>query len=767
MNIVLALCKEFYHTMELITHKKNVVPGDDPSPANMHTIRNQAQHMLQRPFVQWLLCALVACALFLPHINATLVRDEADFVVASQAIDHLGLPIFYQGDFVLAGKPIVRIGPIPGLPGQSTVYEAPDGSFTWVENGGITYKVGNWHPPLYLYLLALFFLLPLPFTIAARLLNLLLLFITLAVIQRLTAVLIEQQTPSSPQKSASTSLIPMAACFAYLLFSFGIRSYVLIDFTTAMAPLTVLIFWYTHIRAPHTLRGVLARAMTLLLVIWTNLGPVPALLLVVLALPLLRWEKRRLVIAASSVALALVLFGLTFEAYSLWEGVPAGATFSHSSAILAQVILSLPHPATWAHLTKGSGTLAIEVLLLLLYGPLVAGATLIVLLRYTHKRPTLRMLLPTIMGGALFLALTLSIAYLQWQHVSIKQGLLVGWQWLPAVGKLLLTNWAGSPFIAWLVPGIACAVLLASARLQTRYRAYVIEMALFAVVMATDVLFIGPLAWGFPKYFGPVYAILIPLGVLFISGLWNGQVQLARWQTLVVGVIGSLALGCALAFIIFGCQTPSPYTGICVAYPQQSFLSWVTAFASLSLLSVAAWMAAAALWPWPHFTTMPEMRRFMSACVLVLLLPLLIFGLVEQGRLLTTRGNITYDAGDVTGIIEAGQYLATHVTPGQLVVARKEIMLYTPGVHYINDFQLLDTYFSQNRAIVWVVRPQFSIAGFTEVARFGAWGIYYRAPTSSHTTLTSPTYAYLATAASSPNSSLARAPTRRYEFGID
>lgn len=691
------------------------------------TLDSQAKHILVQPFTQLLLCSLVALALFLPHANTPPVRDEADYVVAAQAIDHIGVPVFYQSDFMPGGQPI-KIGSIPGLPGQSKVYLSPDGYDTWVENGGVSYKVADWHPPLYLYLLAAFFLLPISFTIAARLLNFILLVIALALIYRIVEFLVkrendEEQVPAL--KRVTTSLMPIVACLVYLLFSYGTRSYTLIDFTSTVSPVAVLVFWYIHIRSPQNIKGVLWRALALLFVLCTNLGPVPTLLLAVFAIPLMRWEKRRIIIAASSICLALLLFGLTFEVYSLWEGVPAAATFAHSSSALARPLRLLPHFLTATHFTGGTGAFPEEVLLLLLYGPPFTGAALIVLLRYTRWRPKLRFLVPSCIGGALLLALVLSSAYLNWQHISIKQGPTTwGLQWLPAASKLMILNWDSSPYIIWFLPGLACTFLLASARLRTRYNQPVIEMAVWSILMSFDVLFVGSPAWGFPKYMGPVYAVFVPLGVLFINGLWTGQVILSRWQTLVVSVIGVLTLGWALPVAISTCQTTS---NLCLPDFQESYILWGSMLASLCLFTVAAFIAANAIWPWRNSIAIQENPHVAGALMLVSLLPLLVFAIIDQGLMLSTQGPVTYGTGgDITGIVEAGQYLATHVAPDQVVVARKDVMIYAPGVHYLDDSLYVDV--SQVAATVWVVRQQFSFPGFVEVAHFGAWGIYYRVP---------------------------------------
>lgn len=696
---------------------------------NARKVINWAKRISWHPLMQILLCSLVALALFLPHMNTPPVRDEADYIVAAQAIDHIGVPVFYQSDGLSVGQPI-NAGSIPGLPGVSQVYPSPDNYETRAENGGIIYKVGNWHPPLYLYMLAVFFLLPLPFTIAARLLNFLLLVVSLALIHRIMAFFIKGDSAEEGKlvlKRVTASLMPIMACLVFLLCSYGVRSYTLIDSTSTISPTAVLVFWYIHLRSPQNVKGVLWRTQALLLVLWANLGPAPTLLLAIFTLPLIRCEKRRMIIAASSIGLALVLFGLTFEAYSLWEGIPASTTFAHSSAALARPLALLPSLPITAHLSNhGTSVLPIEALLLLLYGPFFAGATLIVLLRYTRWHPKLHLLVPACMGGAFVLALALSSVYLKWQQVPIKQGLSTyGVQWLLAAGQLMIINWGSSPYIFWFLPGLTCIVLLASARLSTRCNQHVIEMAVWSILMSFDVLFVGSPAWGFPKYMGPVYAIFVPLSVLFVHGLWTGQVKLSRWQALIVSLIGLVALGWAWPVSISVCQSPS---NICLPDFQESYVLWGSILVSLCLFAVAALTATTALWSQRNSLSMHANFRFVWALVAVSLLPLLMFSLIEQSLLFSTQGPITYSTGgDVTEIMQAGQYLATHVSPGQLVVARKDMMIYAPGVYYLDDSIPADV--SQAPAVVWVVRPHFSFTGFVEVARIGAWGIYYRAAT--------------------------------------
>lgn len=723
-------CAEKSRLVDLQGETSLLLAKDAPDKQRLSALLRVRQ-MLSQPMVSITLCWLAALAMIGPHLMTPFVRDEADFVVAAQAIDQRGVPVFYQSDVELSGRPVLRVGSVPGLAGPSTVYEDPDGAFTWVENGGISYKVGNWHPPLYLYLLALFLLLPLPLMLAARLLNLLLLAGVLILLYRLSALLPSKsrdETQVPLLRGTTRSFVPLASLVLYLGFTFGIRSSVLVDFTTTLSPLTVLLFWDIHLRAPQNGKGVVLRALALLLVLWSNLGPVPALALAVVLIPLLRWETRSMLVSISAVCLALMLFGLTFGLYSLWEGIPAGATFAHSSAIVSRTLLALPHPTGWAHLTRGASMVPLEVFLLVLYGPLVAGGAVLVLMRYVRWRFPPRLMLPLVIGGAPLLALLLSAGYLKWQHVSVTQGLVLGWEWIPAVGKLLVENWAASPFISWLLPGMACTLLLASARQGSPFHRSIVEMAAFALLMTGDVLFVGPDAWGFPKYVGPVYPVLILLSVLLVHGLWTGQVKLHQWRTFLVSTGSATALCWMLGMVVFGCQPPDALPGICSNQSPVSPLGWLSVISALNVVACGALVALTGRYLWKRSLATEETQHVIGALIGGLLLPLLVFALLEEAAMPGPQGSITYEAGDITGLQEAGHFLATHVAPGQLVLARKEIMVFAPTLRYIDDFQVPDTLIVQNRAIVWVVRPQLSISGFRQLAHRGAWGMYYRAP---------------------------------------
>lgn len=701
---------------------------------------------LGQPGAQLVLCCLVALALAVPHLGALPARDEADAVVAARAITQRGVPVFYGGELLRQGRQVRTLGyfAIPGLPGQSRVLEVRDelGVQTWAENGGTDYSVGNWHPPLYVYLLAAAMLLPLPVVVALRLLNLALLLVSLALLYGIARAVVapalagdapltsDQEAASDQESSQAVRWIPLIVCLAYVLISFGIRAHMLIEYTTTIAPTTVLLFWSVHLRAPEQgWRGVAARAGALALVAWANLGPLLPLIAALIVAPLLHGRVRRALLMALTCGLGVALFLISFGAFSLWEGVPASATFAHSGSIVAGALAILPHPKAWAHL-GGAG--AMELLLAAFYGPpALALAGLIWPRRASWRARVPRRAYPWLVLGAVALGMLLATAYLWWQQVNILTGLVLTVLWSFALLDMFALNWGSLPYIWWLLPCLACAAVVASATLARWSSERIQTLALFAGGVTVVTFLAGPRAWGFAKYIAPAYGILVLLAVLCLVGLATRQVRINGGATVAVCGVALLGLAALIWLPDFTCAAPNAQTGLCPDTNNAPLSLWVSAFTALNILMVALLLGLATRAGRQGRATPLANATLSSALVapimVVILLPLLLFAAPEQLALAHTSGSIAYDTGDLNGMDQAGAYLAAHAAPGQLVVMRKEIAVYAPNVRFIDDAILPSDYLATHPEVVWVVGPEAAPPGFSAVARFGAWSVYQRA----------------------------------------
>lgn len=254
---------------------------------------NGARRALARPLLVGaalglLLVYLASAAVFLP---TPLRFDEVDFAAASRAIARSGRPVW---DF--AEENALLIG---------TYY-------------GYAQHYGLWHPPLYLYVMALPFLAFGFSDLLARAVGAACLGATVAL-----SVLLARRLAESPAKGAFVSLFSAAGLVTIPLTLQG-SFYIDID-NTVLAPLALLFVW-SLLGLRWAASSVAAASAVLGLLLWAKIVGAPLLLAGVLwdgllgGVPVL---GRRLVV----VGLGVLVFAATWLLYCVLTGLPPLAPF--------------------------------------------------------------------------------------------------------------------------------------------------------------------------------------------------------------------------------------------------------------------------------------------------------------------------------------------------------------------------------------------------------------------------------------------------------
>lgn len=701
------------------------------------------------------LTVLVAAVTLVPYLDRPMVLDEVEFIEAARGIQAYGVPVYYHGYATSAGWTLIGRYNVHGI-GLSTIYTTPDGFITAIQHGTMFNVIANWHPELYLYILALFLHLPVAPEVAARLLNLLCLEASALLIFGIARELLARLGASARWRLIG----PLVAAALYELHPLATRGSELIDFTASLSVTTVLLFWFVRLRYNETKRGLAAQIVAFALVPWTNLGPFPAIeaamgLMLLLALVLRHWRTtlRSLIVLIGGTA----LFYLTFDLYSLWSGIPASLTLSHSGTRITQALELVPYPLNWRHLGAQHGSFALWGLTAAV--PLIVAAALYVtgrfqLLPYARR---VRMLIGLgALGASLVVSVGLAALYGKWQGIGARAGVVTEYSSWIALLRFFRTGWASVVHLEWLVPAMAlCVVLLvltasgviadstaaapspqaqqgatsagsaavATARASVRHLHYVLaEMAIFCLVMAADLLFLAAQAWGFPKYQVPILAVASPLCAAFAYVITRRvhESRLAASLSLLAGAL-------FLALLIFRSGS-LPFTyrlgGLAAV---AVLLAGALACAGSDLQTALTFASARVI---PTSSSRPRSRLLLlytPVLVLLLATPLAFTTIAEAVQLPGERGSLTYLEGTSWGVRAAGLYLRAHVQPGDQVIVRKDIAYYA-GTPYSDDFPWTVPLHASGPLVIWAARTSSPGPGFVEVWRGTEFNVYKYTP---------------------------------------
>ncbi len=687
--------------------------------------------------------SVASIATLLPHFNRPLVLDEVEFIEAARGIQRYGVPVYYRGWIDTAG--LIKVGSfhVHGLSGLSTVFKTSDGFITALQHGQFVDLVGNWHPELYLYLLALFLRLPVPVEVSARLLNLLCLEASAMLLFGIVDLTLARWRAAGSWRW----VLPLIASLSYVLYPFTTRDNVLVDFTGTLSVTTVLLFWYVRLRTGLTWRGVAAQIIALALVPWSNLGPFPALVVAlggIAALECVCGPRRRGLMSLAVLGGGIALFYVTFEIYSLWSGLPAALTLQHNNAKLGQALALLPYPMAWRHGGTQFGTFLLWALTV---GPAVVAAAAMYVMSHSAFVRTLgwKQGRVRIVTGLASLALTgvALVVYGAWQGIGVLRTAVVAVTSLYSFIRFLWALWLTVPHIEWLPVALAgCVVVLTIELPKVRQVATphdaepastIKEMAIFAVVLATDLQLLGAQAWGFPKYEAPIFAVSCVALSLFVYTASSAPTA-PRWAAFAALLLMSLGL-LALLFR----EQPQLY-GVNIAIPAHYRAGQL---AAVLVLVAGMWASAgesvlAVLKAWRSKWSGYGVRAswiVAPALVLLAFAPLAVSGGREAAGLPGERGSLTYVEGTSWGVRAAGEYLHAHVQPGDQVSVRKDIGFYA-DVPYSEDYPwTAPIHPSAGTTVLWVSRPVSPGPGFVLMWRGPEYNVYrYTSP--AHPTAT-------------------------------
>lgn len=673
------------------------------------------------------LTSAASLATLLPHLDRPLVVDETEFIAAAQGIQRYGVPVYYRGWIGL--DDMVRVGRvhIAGLPGYSTIFKTPDGFITAVQHGSLIDLVGNWHPELYLYLLALFLRLPVAFEVAARLLNVVCLEASAMLVYGITAQVLRRWGASSRWRWAA----PIVVSLAYVLHPFTTRGTVLVDFTGTLSVTTVLLFWFVRLTSAPTWRGLAAQIVAFALVPWSNMGPFPALVVAlgaVAALECVRGPRRRGLMSLVVLVGGIGLFYVSFELYSLWAGLPASLTLDHNSARVSEALAQLPYPLAWRYGGASGGSVLLWALAV---GPLCGAAVIAhVASRLAVARRVGwsdgRLAAAIAAGGALVSALGIA-GFSRWQGIRIRAGFQVTLTSLIALVRFLWAHWLGVANLEWLIALLAVSAAVLAIRLphgapmtdatETDPGLTLKEMAFFTLVIGADLLLLGAQAWGFPKYDAPILAVCAPLVAVLVYTITRDRVAPQR-----VAGVALLALAGGLVVLLFT-HVANPY-GAPYRFGH---------IGAIMVLVAAAWACLGLPIVRQIALRAPLQRsaRYAAPALLILgLAPLTAATVRDAVSLPSARGSVTYLEGTSWGIRAAGKYLHAHARPGDEVKVRKDVGFYSE-VNYGEDFPWTTPLQCVGTRVVWTARTSVPGKGYALMWTGPEYNVYRCVPAAA------------------------------------
>jgi hypothetical protein len=255
--------------------------------------------------------------------------DEVEYFQCIDNLTHLGVPFYYAGQVDLDHSQLIHLSTrwLQGAPYDFYRFKPETGIVKetffalTADNGRYTY--GMWHPPLYIYLGALFFrLFPLtPETSTAlRYFNLLFAAGTFAGIYALAHALYGRR--GLPVTAAALTL--------YALNSLATRGALLIDYNATLGPCAAVWFAFTYIRAQQ--RPAVSRSLILAtaFAFFTSLGIGVCLVSGTLAHSVLVRRAVRPWRVWIALALGVVVFLLLFLAFCALFNLPFTQPFLHN-----------------------------------------------------------------------------------------------------------------------------------------------------------------------------------------------------------------------------------------------------------------------------------------------------------------------------------------------------------------------------------------------------------------------------------------------------
>ena len=285
------------------------------------------------PIVYLLACA-AALVVFLVLVKAQIDKnplraDEVDYYQSMQNVLSLGLPLYYAGEANIDPDWLIHLSTqvLDGRQFEFYRFRPETGvlkeTFFALTNGHSRYTYGMWHPPLYIYLGALFLRLA-PLTVetsaSLRYFNLIFSIGTFAGMVVLSRELYRHRL--GPTLALAVVL--------YVLNSLAIRGTILIDYNATLGPCVAVWFAIAYLRSER--RNCLHMGLGLLtaLAFFTGLGIGLALLAGTLAYIVIVGRINRPWRARASIGIGFLAFFPLFLAFSRLLGLPFSQPFLHN-----------------------------------------------------------------------------------------------------------------------------------------------------------------------------------------------------------------------------------------------------------------------------------------------------------------------------------------------------------------------------------------------------------------------------------------------------
>lgn len=241
-----------------------------------------------RPKLILILCMLLFLVFNLFSIQKPFLLDDASFVNAADAINKNGVPIFYEGE---------------------------------VEKE----KIGLWHPPLYIYLLAASFWVFGVSEVSARLIGILFSSGTIILIYLLSLEIFKD--------NQNKHLIALAGAFVYSINPFVIQSAILIDIDTSILTFLTVLFIFVFIKTMQMryIKRLLILGILFGVLIWAKFGSPIFIILSLAAFYIINKEYKKGILDTSIIVLfGAAFFLLSWSIYTNLTQLPFLLPFQHN-----------------------------------------------------------------------------------------------------------------------------------------------------------------------------------------------------------------------------------------------------------------------------------------------------------------------------------------------------------------------------------------------------------------------------------------------------
>jgi len=264
------------------------------------------------------------------HISKNPLRgDEVDYYRSMENVFTLGLPLYYAGEVNLQTEALLHLSTrrLAGAQFEFYRFRPETGvlkeTFFAIKDGTSRYTYGMWHPPLYIYLGALWFrLVPLtPITSSGlRYFNLI---FSIGIFIGMIAL-------SHVLYGGGLGLTAALATLLYTTCSLAVRGSILIDYNATLAPCVAIWLVFVYLRCERGHRNCVALGLLTVLAFLTSLGIGAALLAGIYAYVALSGQIRRSRRALTAVGAGFTAFFPIFLALARLLNLPFSQPFLHN-----------------------------------------------------------------------------------------------------------------------------------------------------------------------------------------------------------------------------------------------------------------------------------------------------------------------------------------------------------------------------------------------------------------------------------------------------